>query len=611
MKSSEIVIWNDNRRGTPRNSAYLCWSITIGVTAILLGGCPAQNADTNGSESAASADTALPITTTPSGSVITASEENPPASTATGTPAPPTPVPPPPPAETFPQTANSIRTADAGVRSDPEQVAAPAQTTKITWKDARGADRSLTLGGYLYQYDFTFSDNRQIVSRSANDDAWGHEGFGYVVSHNTMTGNSPLGKANIPTRVTTRVLEGGHHAIHRVEFLYDRDKEGGGLGLKIPVVIEWLVATGRDHPIWAVTWKAGEIINPGNVDLNTYRMDVRGPYGSLNFDGALNRSAGDAVGGVSWGDFALKFSTTDPQLTLNSPWTYNTPNSVNFTRAWTATTNAEMGIVQTRAGDKQMGYGGRVVGRERGATSAANFTNRGDCSGSGDNRRYTVPCINGWPYQLMNYDWSSAKPAGEPTGTKLMAWGSPYGWLGASSADAFDYSTTFDGRGDRSYATFIVLGPKGRFDAGGALTADGDVTLSIKQVEALSAATIGNVTIGAVATQAPRGPGASQTKALASGYDDTYAAYVVEAANNSVAFTFGPAAGKPVRDPIFIIRNYAAAKVPTITVNGAAVSVNTGATDAGAFVSRDADAHEVWITLNRNVETAINVTVAP
>lgn len=213
------------------------------------------------------------------------------------------------------------------------------------------------------QYDFTFSDGTDEVLRSANGDAWGHAGFGYVVSH-SIQGNSPLGKVNAPTSVQPTVFFGGHHAIHRVELLYDRDKEPGGQGIKIPVVIEWLVATGRDHPLWSVTWKAGQAINPGGQDFDNYRMDSRGPYGSLNFDGAATAAQSDAVGGVAWGDFALRFTTTGEPLTLNSSWTYNTPNTVNFVRAWTFNKNAEMGIVQTRVSDKEMGYPDRVFGRE-------------------------------------------------------------------------------------------------------------------------------------------------------------------------------------------------------------------------------------------------------
>ena len=509
-------------------------------------------------------------------------------------------------------TGNSITVAAAGTRSDPENVAAPASVNNITWKDSLGANRSMILGPYLYQYDFSFNDGQQTVTRSANDAAYGHEGFGYVVSHNNVNGNSPLGKVNTPTSVKTTVFSGGHHAIHRVELLYDRDKEAGGNGIKIPVVIDWFVATGRDHPIWAVTWKTGEAVNPGNVSFDTYRMDVRGPYGSLNWDGAANRNAGDAIGGVAWGDVGFKFRTTDAQLTLNSPWVYSEQNFVNFTRSWTASVNAEMGIVQTQSFDKQMGYGDRVVGRERGSTSAAAFANKGDCNTFGDARNYAMPCVNGWPYQLMNYDWApgSGKPLGEATGTKLIAWGSPYGWLGASSFNLFDYSGTADGRGDRSYATLIVLGPKNRFNAG-ALTADGDVAITIRQVEALNAATITNVTSGALVATAPRGPGATQTKALSSGFDPTYTTYNLTAAGNQVVFTFTPAATTTVKSPIFVIRDYKGGKLPNISVNGAAVTVNSGAADSGAFVSLNSTTNELWVTLNRSVTTPISVQIAP
>lgn len=509
-----------------------------------------------------------------------------------------------------PNSANSITTAEGGIRTDPEGLAPAGKVNVITWKDARNADRRMTLGAYLYQYDFSFDDNQQVVTRSANDDAFGHPGFGYVVSHNTQTGNSPLGKVNVPTKVETTVFLGGHHAIHRVEFVYDRQKEGGGFGIKIPVVIEWFVATGRDHPAWVVTWKMGEAANPQSISFNDYRMDVRGPYGSLNFDGAANRNQGDAIGGVAWGDFGLKFATTDAQLTLNSPWTYNAPNTVCFAQAWTANENAEMGIVQTRVADKEMGYQDRVVGRERGHTSSENYLDKGDCTAFGsDNRNYVVPCVSGWPCQLMNFDWdpTAGKPAIEATGTKLIAWGSPYGWLGASSFDLFDFSATADGRGDRSYATFIVLGPKFRFGQGNDQA--GDVAITIRAVEALSAATIGDVNPGSLVTQAAKGPGATQMKPITNGYNDSYAAYYLKASDNQVAFTFTPAAGTSVKNPIFLVQNYSAGQLPRITVNDYPLTVNSGA-DAGAFVSLDPATNELWVTLNATIDTMMGVQIA-
>lgn len=512
--------------------------------------------------------------------------------------------------------ANGIAVAAGAGRADPEGIApTPSSVTHLTWKDSRGAGRAAVLGGYLYQYDFSFvggaSDPAQVIARSANDDAYGHPGFGYVVSHNTQTGNSPIGKANAPTRVQTTVFPGAHHAIHRVELVYDRDKEGGGNGIRIPVVIDWFVATGRDHPVWAVTWRMGAASNPNAVDFDSYRMDTRGPYGSLNWDGAATRAGGDAIGGVAWGDFGLAFTTTDAQLTLGSPWTWNAPNTVAFTRAWTAGVNAEMGIVQTIPGDKTMGYPDRVQGRERGSTSAGAYPDKGDCTGFGDARAYLMPCVAGWPYQLMNFDWdpSSGKPAGEATGTKLIAWGTPYGWLGASSFDLFDFSGAADGRGDRSYATFIVLGPKCRYGGGAACDQPGDVALTLAAVDALASAAIAGVGPGSLVASVPRGPGAGQVKNIANGYDDTYAVHTLSAAANQVAFTFVPAPGKPVRNPIFRIQGFTAASLPSISAGGSAVSVNTGASDSGAFVSLDTANHELWVTLNRTVAASTAIAI--
>jgi hypothetical protein len=340
-------------------------------------------------------------------------------------------------------------------------------------------------------------------------------------------------------------------------------------------------------------------------------MDTRGPYGSLNWDGAATRAGGDAIGGVAWGDFGLAFTTTDAQLTLGSTWTWNAPNTVAFTRAWTADFNAEMGIVQTIPGDKTMGYPDRVQGRERGSTSAAAYPDKGDCSGFGDARAYLMPCVAGWPYQLMNFDWdpSSGKPAGEATSTKLIAWGTPYGWLGASSFDLFDYSGAADGRGDRSYATFIVLGPKCRYGGGAACDQPGDVALTLAAVDALASAAITGVGPGSLVASVPRGPGAGQMKNIANGYDDTYAVHTLAAAANQVAFTFVPAPGKPVKNPIFRIQGFTAASLPSISAGGSAVSVNTGASDSGAFVSLDTANHELWVTLNRTVAASTAIAI--
>jgi hypothetical protein len=525
-------------------------------------------------------------------------------------------------ASAFVNGANSITLTIGPGRSDPEGIAPPSpSTSELTWMDSRNAARTLYLYGYLYQYDFTFvggvmGDPTAVTSRSANDDAQGHAGFGYVVSHNTVNSNSPLGKVDAPTLVKSEVFSGGHHAIHHIELVYDRagaagDLEPGGMGVQIPVVIEWMVATGRDHPVWSVTWKMGSVVNPNHVDFNSYSMDSRGPYGSLNFDGASTAASGDTIGGVSWGDFFLAFTSTTSPLTMNSSWTYTTPNTVDYSRAWTATVNSEMGIVETLPGDKSMGYQDGVFGRERGATSS---TYTVGCSGFSDPRTYTMPCVDGWSYQLMEYDWENGggKPLGQDTTTKLVAWGSPYGWLGSSSFDNFDYSATLNGTGDRAYATFIVLGPKCRYE-GTACSGDGDVALTVQSVDAFAQATMGAFTAGALATTAPAGPGATQTKPLVNGYNDTYAAYYLVPASGRVAFTFTPASSEPVDRPIFVLSGVTPTptKLPVITVGGSPLTVNTGKASSGAFVSYRSETSELWVTINQTLGAAVPISIAP
>ena len=461
----------------------------------------------------------------------------------------------------LPTSANSLSAIDNGQRADPEGAPASA-TVRMTWRDTQDRDRSVILGAYLYQYDLTISDNQSLIARSASDDTDGHPGFGYVVSHNKSNTSSPLGKFNISEAIQTTVFAGAHHAIHRVDLTYDRDLEGGNSGIKIPVTIQWLIATGRDHPVWSVIWRMSAAVNPNaidfvddpNADTPDY-MDVRGPYGSLSFDRGVDGTHGDSIGGVAWGDGGLRFTTLTSPLTLQSDWSYSRANTVNFVQAWTASTNAEMGIVQSRCGDWTMGYPDRVAASERGHESSGNFPSKGQCGNPVD---YLMPCIWGWPYQMMNYDWDgTGKPFDEPTSTPLIAWGSPYGWLGAASFVAMDGSVA-DGRGDRSYAMFIVLGAHYRFDklSGQADTEQGDVSACIRAVEALNLARIDAAMVGKVVNHVPRGPGSAEFMSIDNGYDDIYVVFRLSADQSSVAFTFIPSPDNQVTRPIFVIENF-------------------------------------------------------
>jgi hypothetical protein len=137
----------------------------------------------------------------------------------------------------------------------------------------------------------------------------------------------------------------------------------------------------------------------------------------------------------------------------------------------------------------------------------------------------------------------------------------------------------------------------------------GDVALTITAVEALNAATISDVNPGSLVTQVAKGPGASQMKNITNGYNDSYSAYYLNANDNQVAFTFTPAVGTFVKNPIFVVQNYTTHQLPKITVDGNPLTVNVGA-DAGAFVSLNLATNELWVTLIAPIHTAISVQIA-
>lgn len=149
-----------------------------------------------------------------------------------------------------------------------------------------------------------------------------------------------------------------------------------------------------------------------------------------------------------------------------------------------------------------------------------------------------------------------------------------------------------------------MLGPKVRFNfQNGQWDGQGDVSLAVAAVEALVEATVSDVAPGTLVSEAPKGPGASEMKSIANGYDDTYAAYRVTAGDNQVAFTFTPAGGKSIQNPIFVIQDYTATGLPNIVVDDNDVIVNVGA-ESGAFVSINAAANELWVTLHATVSQA-------
>lgn len=487
-------------------------------------------------------------------------------------------------------TAGSLSAAANGTRANREGGPSSALNC-ISWKDANNKARALNLGAYMFDYVSNDGGTRAV----ATDDANGHPGFGYVVSHNTVNGNSPLGSQMPATSVKTIVMAGANHAIHRVTMNYTRDTELGGNGIVIPVVIEWLVAAGRSNPVWAVNYKMNQAVNPNGINFNTYKMDSRGPYGSIGWDGKTQSSgSAEAVTRVEWGAGDFRFVSNDVGGVKNtSNWTYDTPDSVNYTRAL-AGSDLEFGIVQT-ALDKFMGYQDGV----QGFITTKNFGNYGDAcldadSASAGNQPSAMPCANAWPYQMMQFSTATGDFGAGSTNGKLMAWGTPYGWLGASTFNSFNFSQTTSGTGERTYGTFISWGRIGSANAINEPVASAKAYADTASYYTTSAINGG---FGTIATTTANLGGPTTRGLPTSGYNANYSAFEVNAASNKADVTYSVAAtaATPLVNPIVIVNSFSGA-APAIKWNGTTLVSGTD-----YFASYDTAGQRLWLTLVKSV----------
>jgi hypothetical protein len=374
-------------------------------------------------------------------------------------------------------------------------------------------------GGALREYQYEIPGGTRVVPVTEGGNA-GQGGFGYIVSHAYVDGqgrvvpcstgvgdDSPLGDQF--TGSFQRVFEGRHHALFRFTLNYPRygcaTPNTPAQTYMMPVTIEWLFASGRDHPLWAVSYDLSEI------PANAVTADSRSPYGELNFDGTPTGGVHSTVAGVAWGERYKFQSTTDP-VSYQSGWTWNELNSVPYVKLWTTAVDATMGTVQTQTMSQQDagGYWGIYSWRHTSAEGSA-------CGGA------VMPCNYNWPFQSINYNLNV--PFGSTSITRL-AWGTNFGFLGQSvypvmgSSDpavggpvgngfstdnpyAFE-SSTAAGWPRKSYSVFVVLG----------LHSVDPVGAQVGQIETVQATTL-TATIGTVRTSGPAGANRPDTAVYA------------------------------------------------------------------------------------------------
>jgi hypothetical protein len=434
------------------------------------------------------------------------------------------------------------------------------------WRDANQQPRTAVLtrnelmdpggtyGGMLRQYRFFAGPQERVATgtgASANANVkW--NGWGYVVNHYDKT---QVRSADVPGHYR-QVFVGPHHALHEYTWeLPIRDQQ-------VKATVQWLFATGRDHPLYTITFDS----SAAGPDGLTASVDSRAPYGDIAWDGDGTQAQ---VDGVKWGD-KYRFFTRDEPLTAQSRWDYTQPNTVPYALAYSRQANAEMGLVQTLS-QVQHSAGGTWFHDNWGRTSDNRVVSTNPPG------PWLMPDNWNWPYQLCQYELDDT----QPTRSKRVAWGLMYGSVGRPSYWGYGYERKYSGHPYQSYSVFMVVGQQ----------STEDVMAQVAQVERTLRAEL-RVTRGQPVKQGPGGVGRSDTVTYpVAGYNDTYGAYELKADEGLFQLTLIPAEGS-LRNPLFLLRDMQG--VPErLLLDGQEL-----AADQDYFASYDESTRTVWLTLN-------------
>jgi hypothetical protein len=454
-------------------------------------------------------------------------------------------------------------------------------------------------GGNAKQFTYVLAEG---TTRTVNPGT-SAGGFGYIVAHlhNPSFANaygaddSPFGSGNSATY--SKVFTGTHHAIHEYTLNYVRYgltqaaiNSGFAPWTKInsanksnvtvynmPVRIQWLFATGRNYPIWSVTFDLSAAPNHA-VD-----SDFRAPYGDMKIEGG-NGSA--IVAGVGWGD-KYKFVSLGNPFTMNNNWDYSQLNpGAPYSSLWTTTVDAEMGIAGTRLTALQNAGGYNNQGLIwRGKTSATMGTLCLNDGGAGPAYNHKMPCTGDWAYQLIQYSVSNGT---QTTNNKRLAWGADWGSLGNSSFTSSN-GYAVSGHPKVSYSVYIVLDPH-----------SANPTQNIALQGKTASLTTLTASLGTVRTSGIIGVGRTDTKAYSPvGYSPIFGTWEVNAVSNKVTLSFAvsSSATATLNSPIIVVHNYTGPANPAqVILNGSTLVANRD-----YFSSLRSDKSELWITLNKKL----------
>jgi hypothetical protein len=480
------------------------------------------------------------------------------------------------------------------------------------WSDSACLRRSVALarndtskGGNAKQFTYLLPNG---ATRTVNPGANGAGGFGYIVAHLSNPSfawsygadDSPLGSGSGATH--QKVFTGANHAIYEYTLNYARYGltqfaitnhsidpwtwiNGSGdpnrqyvTVYNMPVHIQWMFATGRDYPVWAVTFDLSAAPNHA-VD-----SDFRTPYGDMNVDGGAGAAL---VGGVAWGD-KYKFVTAGSVFTMDNAWDYSQLNpGAPYDSLWTSTVDAEMGLAGTQVVARQNagGYNNYLAPVWRGKTSATMGQLCVNDQGAGPGYTHKLPCTSDWAYQLIQYSVSSAN---ETTSNKRLAWGADWGSLGNSSFVSSN-GYTVSGYPKVSYSVYITLDTHSK---------------NPTQKMALQARTISltrlTASVGSVRASGIAGIGRTDTNAYSPiGFSPIFGTWEVNALHNNLTLSFVVPGTAPstLDTPIIVIHNYTGATLPRqILLDGVLLKANKD-----YFLSLRPGQSELWVTLNRKL----------
>ncbi len=457
----------------------------------------------------------------------------------------------------------SITSTSLGTRVD---------TDLIRWRDVNCLPRTAAMArdaaGYVRQFSYQYDGKTRTASGTNASSSW--NGFGYIVNHELdQGGTSPAGGST----GYQALFVGDHHAIYQYQ---------ANVGGNVRVTRHWMFATGRDHPVFAVTFDTSAR-SPG------VGADTRTPYGDIAWDGDENAST-TVVDGVGWGD-RYKFVTTKAPLSLNSTWDYSSPNSVPYCMQWRVSPDAEMGLVQSQT-YPQHDAGGYWLYSNWGKTSANQTKSQDQIA--------VMPVDWNWPYQLNQYELcypNSASCVNSTTSSHRLAWGANYGAVGGADGratyPAFGDDKQIVGHPYQSYSVFVVLGKHSA----------NTVLNQVREIEVVQQTTM-TATVGAVVTEGAGGVGRTDTVKLdPPGYDARYSTWNIQAASNRAAFAVRVGADAIV-NPVVVVHGFTGATVPAITVDGTAAVA-----DVDFFASIDATGQALWITFRPGWRGTRQITI--